>query len=61
MKSITFAAMLSLVALAGCLAEPTPVQEKVSLTQARAGFKTIRSERPSQRGLFARRDRFSPL
>ena len=32
-------AMLSLVAISGCLAESTPVQEKQTLTEARRGFK----------------------
>jgi dienelactone hydrolase len=40
MKTLTLALIVSLVALAGCLAERTPVQEKVSLPEARAGFKT---------------------
>jgi alpha/beta superfamily hydrolase len=39
MKKVSLAAIL-LVTLAGCLGEPTPVQEKISLVQARAGFKT---------------------
>jgi dienelactone hydrolase len=39
MKTVRLA-VLPLVVLAGCFAEPTPVQEKVSLSQARAGFKS---------------------
>ena len=48
MKKTSLAA-LSLVVLAGCFAEPSPVQEKISLPQAREGFKSKLVSRSSDR------------
>jgi acetyl esterase/lipase len=51
MKTTSFA-MLSLlvIVISGCLAEPTPVQEKGTLTEARRGFKPKLVAGPSRAG-----------
>jgi acetyl esterase/lipase len=43
-------ALLSLVVISGCWGEPTPVQEKGTLTEARLGFKSKLVASPSQAG-----------
>jgi acetyl esterase/lipase len=43
-------ALLSLVVISGCWGEPTPVQEKGTLTEARRGFNSKLIARPSQAG-----------
>ena len=42
--------MVSLVVISGCWGEPTPVQEKGTLTEARRGFKSKLVAGPSQAG-----------
>jgi acetyl esterase/lipase len=49
MKTTPFV-LLSLLVTCGCWGEPTPVQEKGTLTEARRGFKSKLVARPSQAG-----------